>query len=112
MAVTEAAIKEQLPPGLKKSGEGKEIAGIIDERLQTEQDVLMNQAYMMARARQGVAYESGAEFTDGFIEQVKKHNLPKQYLHQRLSEDTINSLQSVMTGSQQRDQQDIGNNAD
>lgn len=102
-------IKSQLPPGAMKSGEAKRAAGVIDEGLYTETDVLKNQAREMARARGGIAYENGDEFSQKFIEQVRGLNVPKQYVHQRLSEETINML---MQGSQSRDQQYIGNNAD
>lgn len=108
MAVTEAMIKEQLPPGARKSGDGKEVAGVIDDSLHTQEDVLMNQALMMARARQGIPYEAGAQFSDAF---VKEHMVraPKEMLHRSLSEETITALQQ---GQLQRDQQYIGNNQD
>jgi hypothetical protein len=102
-------IKSQLPPGAMKSGEAKHAAGVIDEGLYTETDVLKNQAREMARARGGITYENGDEFGQKFVEQVRALNVPKQYVHQRLSEETINML---MQGSQSRDQQYIGNNAD
>jgi len=110
MTVTDNVIQGQLPPGAQKSvGDSKHAAGVIDESLYTETDVLANQARMMARARNGIAYENGDEFSDRFVRDVRGMNMPKQYVHQRLSQDTINALQ---TGSQQRDQQYIGNNAD
>jgi len=110
MAVTEATLKEQLPPGAQKStGNSKFAVGVIDEGLYTEGDILKNQALMMARARHGIAYEDGAEFGDEFVQEMRKLNMPKQYVHQRLSEATINQIQQ---GSQNRDQQYIGNNAD
>lgn len=109
MAISEASIKEQLPPGAQKSGMGKEISGVIDDNLQTNGDVLRNQALTIARARQGVTYESGTDFSDEFIERVKNNNVPKQYVNQRLNEDTINALS---LGSSERAQQYVGSNAD
>jgi len=110
MAVTETTLKEQLPPGAQKSvGDSKYAVGVIDESMYTEGDILKNQALMMARARHGVAYEDGAEFPDNFTKEMRRLNMPKQYVHQRLSEETINQ---IVAGSQQRDQQYIGNNAD
>src|SRR5579883_145957 len=108
MAVTEAEIKAQLPPGVQKSGNGKEITGVIDENLQGDQDVLANQARMMARARGGVAYEAGVQFSDEFI-QRNLLRAPASYIERNLSADTIAALQQ---GQLSRDQQYIGNNAD
>lgn len=110
MAVTEATITEQLPQGAQKSvGDSKYAVGVIDEGLYTEGDILKNQALMMARARHGVAYEDGADLGDAFTKEMRRLNMPKQYVHQRLNEDTINAIQQ---GQQQRDQQYIGNNSD
>jgi len=108
MTSFDALVKEQLPPGAQKSGDAKP-TGVIDESLYTETDVLANQARAMARARNGVVYENGDQFGDRFIQQIRALNVPKQYVHQRLSEETLNS---IMEGAQQRDQQYIGNNAD
>lgn len=108
MAVTEADIKDQLQQPAQKVGSSREVAGVIDESLYTEGDVLANQARLIARARRGQAYEAGAQFSDTFV----RENLvraPKEYLHRSLSSDTINSLQQ---GQLNRDQQYIGNNAD
>lgn len=102
-------IKEQLPAGAMKSGNAKHAAGVIDESLYTENDVLANQARAMARARGGLAYENGDEFSEKFTRAVRDHNLPKQYVHQRLTQETLNQ---IMQGTQSRDQQWIGNNAD
>lgn len=110
MSINKDALLEQLPPGTQISGSGKEIAGVIDERLETEGDLLAYQAARMARARNGgIAYEAGAELPDDFVESVRKHNLPAQYLGRSVSADTINSLQQ---GTLNRDQQWVGNNAD
>jgi hypothetical protein len=109
MPTLEATIKEQLPPDAQISGGGKDIAGVIDEQIRSDGDVLMNQARLMARARRGVVYESGAQFPESFVEQVKRYNLPKEYLHRSVSEDTINQIQA---GQLNRDQQYIGNNSD
>src|SRR5579859_3507293 len=108
MTSFDALVKEQLPPGAQKSGDAKP-TGVIDESLYTETDVLANQVRAMARARNGVVYENGDQFGDRFIQQIRALNVPKQYVHQRLSEETRNS---IMEGAQQRDQQYIGNNAD
>lgn len=108
MAVSEALIKDQLPPGAQKSGGGKEIAGVIDESLYGDQDVLANQARMMARARGAVAYEAGAQFSDEFIRR-NVINTPASMIERSMSADTIQALQE---GQLQRDQQYIGSNAD
>lgn len=90
---TELAIKQQLPPGAQKeTGNTKEVAGVIDDRIHTDGDVLLNQAMMLSRARQGIPYESGADFSDAFIQEVRKHNLPRQYVNRSLSQETLNSL--------------------
>lgn len=103
-------VKDQLPPGAQKNVVDSNIAvGVIDERMYTEGDILRNQALVMARARHGVAYEDGAEFGDNFVREMRRLNMPRQYVHMRLNEETINQIQQ---GTQQRDQQYIGNNAD
>jgi hypothetical protein len=107
MAISEASIKEQLPPGARKSGDGNEIAGVIDDGLYSDSDVLANQARLIARAKKGMAYEDGANFSQDFLERVKSNKRPANYVG--LNAETINGL---MTGSQQRDQQYVGNNAD
>lgn len=110
MAVTDTIIQDQLPSGAQKSiADSKAAVGVIDESMYTEGDILKNQALIMARARHGVAYEDGAEFSDDFVREMRRLNMPRQYVHQRLNEATINAIQQ---GSQQRDQQYIGNNAD
>lgn len=113
MAVTADKIKEQLPPGAQISGDSREIAGVIDDRIQGDGDMLLNQAMMMARARKGVAYEGGGEFSGEFLERVKRNNLPRQYVNQRLSEETINSLtQSSITRTGQPGELYEGNNTE
>lgn len=110
MSITEATLKEQLPSGAQKNVVDSNVAvGVIDERMYTEGDILKNQALVMARARHGIAYEDGAEFGDNFVKEMRRLNTPKQFVHQRLSEETINAIQQ---GSQQRDQQYVGNNTD
>lgn len=110
MAVTDTTIKDQLPSSAQKSiGDSRVAVGVIDEGMYTEGDILKNQALIMARARHGIAYEDGAEFSDSFVQEMRRMNMPKQFVHQRLSEETINQIQQ---GTQQRDQQYIGNNAD
>jgi hypothetical protein len=110
MAVTESIIKNQLPANAQKeTGDTTQIAGVIDNSLYTEGDILARQALVMARARGGSAYDDGDEFSDKFVRQVRNLNLPKQYVHQRLNEDTINQ---IVQGSQNRDQQYLGSNAD
>lgn len=110
MAVTSDAIREQLPPGAQRSdgNTGREIAGVIDESLGGESDVLLNQARMMARARRGVMYEGGGNFSDEF---VREHlvRTPKEYINRSLTSETI---QSLMAGQLNRDQQYVGNNTD
>lgn len=108
MTSFDALVKDQLPPGTQKSGDAK-AAGVIDESLYTETDVLQNQARAMARARGGMTYENGDDFGDRFIDHVRALNLPKQYVHQHVTEDTINQLTK---GSQNRDQQYVGGNTD
>lgn len=103
-------VKDQLPPGTQKNVIDSNIAvGVIDEGMYSEGDILKNQALVMARARHGVAYEDGAEFGDNFVREMRRLNMPRQYVHMRLNEETINQIQQ---GTQQRDQQYIGNNAD
>src|SRR6266702_2486333 len=110
MAVTDSKIAAQLPDNTQKSvGNTKQAAGVIDESLYTEGDILARQALVMARARGGSPYEDGDEFSESFVARVRDLNLPKQYVHQRLSTDTINQ---ITQGSQNRDQQYIGTNAD
>lgn len=111
MAVTQDAIRDQLASGAQISGgnTGKEVAGVIDESLQTESDVLAHQARMMARARGGMAYENPANFSPEFLENVRKLNRPKNEVNRSLSTDTITSL---LAGDLQRDQQYVGNNTD
>lgn len=108
--ITEDTIRQQLPPGAQRSGEG-EITGVIDEGLYTDQDMLANQARLMARSKRGMAYEAGAQFDDEF---VKKHVLraPITMFERNLKEETINALQQVQEGLFNRDQQYIGSNAD
>lgn len=98
MAITADKIKEQLPPGAELSGAGKEIAGIIDERIHGDGDMLLNQAMMMARSRKGIAYEAGTEFSDAFIQRVMDNKVPSKMLNQRISQDTINSLAQSAVG--------------
>lgn len=110
MSVTEATLKEQLPQGAQKNVVDSNVAiGVIDERMYTEGDILRNQALVMARARHGIAYEDGAEFGDNFVKEMRRLNMPKQFVHQRLNEETINAIQQ---GQQNRDQQYVGNNSD
>lgn len=93
MAVTTTQVQNQLPPGAQESrGNTSEIAGVIDERLNTDGDVLLNQALMLSRARRGIPYESGANFSDEFVGQMKRYNAPGNLIHRHLSEETINSL--------------------
>lgn len=110
MAVTADTIKEQLPPGAMRSdgNTGREIAGVIDESLGGESDVLLNQARMMARAKRGVMYEGGGNFSDDFVRQHLVRT-PKEYINRSLTSETI---QALMAGQISRDQQYVGNNAD
>jgi hypothetical protein len=106
---TESAIKAQLPVDAKKeTGNTKEIAGVIDESLGGESDVLLNQARMMARARRGVVYEAGGNMSDEFINQHLLRT-PKEFVNRSLNSETIQMLQQ---GQINRDQQYIGNNSD
>lgn len=109
--ITEDTIRQQLPPGAQRSGESKEITGVIDESLYDDRDVLANQARLMARARNGIAYESGANFDDEF---VRKHVLKahSSMFERNLSAESINALQQLQEGLFNRDQQYVGNNAD
>lgn len=93
MAITTASIQEQVPGGQISQGNTKEVAGVIDERLQTDGDVLMNQAMVLSRAKQGIPYENGSEFSEEFIRRVRANNLPKQLINTRISDETINALQ-------------------
>lgn len=109
MPVSADIVAAQLPPGAQKStGNTQDIAGVIDESLGGDSDVLLNQARLMARARRGMMYEGGGDFSDDF---VRSHlvRTPHNFINRSLTQDTINAL---MTGSQQRDQQYVGNNAD
>jgi hypothetical protein len=105
-------ITDQLPPGSQRAGEGNLPAGVLDERIQTDQDVLLNQALMISRAKQGVPY-SGQEFPAEFLNRVKQHNTPNQYVHQHLSQETINSLaQSSLSRSGQAGELYEGSNSE
>ena len=110
MPITQDMIKAQLQTDaqITHGNTGKEVAGVIDGSLGGDQDVLRNQALMMARARRGIAYESGADFDDDF---VRHHVLrtPKEMINRSMSSDTIMQLTQ---GQMQRDQQYVGNNAD
>ncbi len=110
MAVSQSAIKEQLPDAQLASGNtGKEVAGVIDNSLQTEGDVLAYQARMMARVRNGMAYEDSASLSKEFIQNVRKLNRPSSEINRTISEETINSL---LQGGINRDQQYVGSNTD
>ena len=110
MAVTQAAIKDQLPPDAQMTvGNEKDIAGVIDESLQGDGDVLAYQARNMARARHGMIYGGAADLdNDDFIRRNVVRT-PKDYVNRSISADTINSL---VEGQLKRDQQFIGDNAD
>lgn len=109
--ITEDTIRQQLPPGAQRSGESREITGVIDESLYTKEDVLANQARLMARARGGIAYDAGAQFDNEF---VRKHVLraPAAMIERNLNTEAINALRQVQEGLFNRDQQYVGNNAD
>jgi len=120
---TEDLVREQLPPGAQKSGGGREITGVIDDRIHTEQDMLAYQAYRSAKARRGILYEDGSELSPEFIramsaarrpieEMAIGHGNPKIYHERSSTSETIHTINSLMTGSQQRDQQYVGSNAD
>ena len=110
MPVSEDTIKQQLPADaqVSRGNSGKEIAGVIDESLGGEQDILMNQARMLARARRGVVYDAGGQFSDDF---VREHlvRVPTNMMNRSMNEETLNALTQ---GALNRDQQYIGNNAD
>ena len=111
MAITADTIQDQLPPGAQKSGDGREIAGVIDDSLGGDSDVLRRQAQMMARARGGVAIESADQLTDEMIGRFVKR-APVSHLsrfQRNIGADTINSL---LGGDLNRDQQYVGANAD
>src|SRR5579871_2967749 len=107
---TEEQIRAQLPPDaqVSRGNTGREIAGVIDESLGGEQDILLNQARLAARARRGRMYEGGSDFPDEF---VRQHVLrtDKGFVARSVSQETINAL---MSGQVNRDQQYVGNNAD
>jgi hypothetical protein len=110
MAVSQADIKEQLPYGaqIASGNTGKEVAGVIDETLHTESDVLAHQARTIARAKGLNRYEDPANFSPEFLQNVRKLNMPRADVTRSLSEDTINSL---LGGDINRDQTYNGNNA-
>lgn len=115
MTVNQDTIKAQLPPGsgaqLASGNSGKEIAGVIDVSLGGDSDVLRRQALMMARARGGIAYDNISQMSDEFINE-NLHRAPEQLLNRyqrNVNTDTINSL---LAGSLQRDQQYVGGNSD
>lgn len=112
--MTTTQVQAQMPPGAQESrGNTKEIAGVIDERLNTDGDVLLNQAMMLSRARRGIPYEAGAEPSDEFVHQMKRYNTPGNLIHQHLSEETINSLaQSNINRSGQAGELYEGSNAE
>lgn len=110
MAVTQAAIKDQLPPDAQMSvGNEKDIAGVIDESLQGDGDVLAYQARMMARARGGRIYGTASDLdNDDFIRRNVVRT-PKDMVNRSINQETINSF---VQGQINRDQQFIGDNAD
>ncbi len=113
MSITAETIKEQAPPGaqLSQGNSGKDITGVIDDSLTGDQDVLRRQAMMIARAKHGVAIESADQLTDEMIGRfVKRAPVSHLSRYQRnIGSDTINSL---LGGDLNRDQQYIGANAD
>lgn len=113
MPITQETIAAQLPPGTgaQITGGGKEIAGVIDASLGGDRDVLRRQAMMMARAKGAHIYEPGGQLSDDFV-QEHLHRAPEALLqrYQRnIGSDTINAL---LGGQLQRDQQYVGGNAD
>lgn len=92
MTATADKIKAQLPPGAQLSGSGSEVAGVIDGHIHSEGDVLLNQAMTMARARQGIPYEAGGEFTPEFIQRVNAARVPKGMIGSNMTQETINAL--------------------
>ena len=111
MVISQSDLKAQIAQDaqIASGNTGKEVTGVIDAGLQTEGDVLANQARMMARARGlGNRYEDPANFSPEFIENVKKLNRPNADVTRSLSEETINSL---LGADIQRDQTYNGNNS-
>lgn len=113
MPVTQDTIKAQLPPGaqIAQGDTGKEVAGVIDMSLGGDRDVLRRQALMMARAKGGSIYEPGGQFSDEFVNE-NLQRAPETLLNRyqrNIGTDTINSL---LSGGINRDQQYIGGNAD
>ena len=110
MTVSQAAIKEQLPADAQISvGNEKDVAGVIDESIQGDFDMLAYQARMMARARRGMVYGTASDLdNDDFIRRNVVRT-PKDMINRSINQDTINSL---VQGQLNRDQQYIGNNAD
>lgn len=107
--ITEQTLRDQgLSPDARRSGDNREIAGVIDESIHTEGDVLRNQALSLSRARRGIAMEPGAQFSDELIQQLVLR-APNQLFERNLNAETINALQQ---GQLQRDQQYVGANAD
>src|SRR5215469_15073497 len=107
--ITEETLRNQgLDPGAMRSGEGKEFAGVIDDSMYTENDILKNQARIIARARQGLAMETGAQFSDELIASSVLR-APVQLFERNLNAETI---QALMQGGLQRDQQYVGPNTD
>lgn len=113
MPVTQDTIAAQLPPGaqISEGNTGKEVAGVIDNSLGGDHDVLRRQALMMARAKGGVAFDNGGQFTDEFVQTYLKR-VPESYLNRYQRSIGSDTLHSLLGGDLNRDQQYVGANSD
>lgn len=103
------------PPGTQVSGNAKDALGVIDERLHTQQDVLVLQAAQSAKLRALATqdrsapmqvYSDGADFSPEFMQMVKGS------AHRGVANVSQQTLDALTTGSQNRDQEYVGSNSE
>lgn len=114
MVATDEMIRAQLPPDAQKSSgnTGGEVLGVIDGSIGGDRDILRRQARTAALAwNHDRTFEHPGQMDDNFLRE-HFHRAPVEMLaryERNINTDTIDAL---LTGTQQRDQQYIGGNAD